>query len=250
MPAEIGRHALHQGEVRPGQVGGPADQFRGRGDQSLQASSGWTARLASFGLLSATCCFSSATASCQLSGSRPAIDALELATLVMPGEALQPGAARGGAAAADGVPTFLQVVGRDEGRFVPAEQLLGAGGFLRTERGAVHARVVPALVGAPRPMMVRQAISVGFLRAHGEGQRGVDLVRIMAIDPLGRPAIGGETASARRPRQDSAVSPSIETWLSSYRTVSLDRPRWPASAAASWLMPSIRSPSEAMTQVR
>src|SRR5579872_2371002 len=32
--------------------------------------------------------------------------------------------------------------------------------------------------------------------------------------------------------------------------VSLERQRWPASAAASWLTPSIRSPSEAITQVR
>ncbi len=39
-------------------------------------------------------------------------DAFELAALVVPGEALEPGAAGGGAAGADGMPALLQVIGR------------------------------------------------------------------------------------------------------------------------------------------
>ena len=86
--------------------------------------------------------------------------ALKLAALSMPGEALEPGTSGGSAAGADGVPPLLQVMGRHEGRVVPAEQLLGCGGFAWPELRAVGCG---ALVGAPRPMMVRQAISVGFL---------------------------------------------------------------------------------------
>ena len=47
--------------------------------------------------------------------------------------------------------------------------------------------------------------------------------------------------------QAIAVGPSSWTWLSSYSTTSLPRRRWPARLAASELIPSWRSPSEAMT---
>ncbi len=46
---------------------------------------------------------------------------------------------------------------------------------------------------------------------------------------------------------DSDSAPSMEMPLSSNSTISLLSLRWPASAMASWLMPSIRSPSEAST---
>ena len=46
---------------------------------------------------------------------------------------------------------------------------------------------------------------------------------------------------------ESDNAPSIEMPLSSNSTISLLSFKWPASAMASWLMPSIRSPSEAIT---
>ncbi len=49
---------------------------------------------------------------------------------------------------------------------------------------------------------------------------------------------------------DSDTAPSMVMSLSSHRTISRPSFRWPASAMASWLMPSIRQPSPAMTQVR
>ena len=73
--------------------------------------------------------------------------------------------------------------------------------------------------------------TAGFEAVHTEGTR-----RIV------------EAAKRARASSDSvrAVPPSIETWLSSYSTISLASPRWPAREAASWLMPSIRSPSPAI----
>ena len=46
---------------------------------------------------------------------------------------------------------------------------------------------------------------------------------------------------------DSEVGPSMVTWLSSKKTISFFSRRWPAIEIASWLSPSIRSPSEART---
>ena len=70
---------------------------------------------------------------------------------------------------------------------------------------------------------------------------------IMTVDPLGCPAqrleagdrivVDGEAGRRRRWRCE----------LSSQRTISLLSLRWPASEIASWLMPSIRQPSPAMT---
>ena len=45
----------------------------------------------------------------------------------------------------------------------------------------------------------------------------------------------------------SDVGPSMEMPLSSNRTIRRPSPRWPASEIASWLMPSIRQPSPAIT---
>ena len=45
------------------------------------------------------------------------------------------------------------------------------------------------------------------------------------------------------------VGPSMVMWLSSKTQISLPSRRWPASEAASWLMPSIMQPSPAMTNV-
>ena len=58
--------------------------------------------------------------------------------------------------------------------------------------------------------------------------------------------------SARGRSSDQAIDVGPSSWmpLSSYRTMSLPRRRWPARRAASEAMPSWRSPSLAMTYVR
>ena len=63
--------------------------------------------------------------------------------------------------AAGFAPGVQHVVGDREGRQRNAEIFLGAREFLGAERLAVRLSV-PALVGAPKPMMVLQAISVGL----------------------------------------------------------------------------------------
>jgi hypothetical protein len=49
---------------------------------------------------------------------------------------------------------------------------------------------------------------------------------------------------------DSEVAPSIEISLSSNSTIRRLSLRWPASEIASWLRPSIRQPSPAITYVK
>ena len=75
------------------------------------------------------------------------------------------------------------------------------------------------------------------------GDRRPDRGRRCASPPSRRP----RSASPDRPSRQSDSGPSIEMPLSSNSTISLLSFRWPASAIASWLMPSIRSPSEAST---
>ena len=79
-----------------------------------------------------------------------------------------------------------------ERRLVPAQRRLRAGGLLPRRAARRAPPAVPALVGAPRPMMVRQAISVGFFERIAKRQRRGDLRRVVAVDPLRRPAVGGE----------------------------------------------------------
>ena len=55
-------------------------------------------------------------------------------------------------------------------------------------RGEPWAFSVPALVGAPKPMVVRQAIRVGRSEALRLGDGGSDRVGIVAVDPARVPA--------------------------------------------------------------
>ncbi len=112
--------------------------------------------------------------------------------------------------------------------------------------GSPWALEVPAFLGAPKPITVLQAIIVGLLDLWAR--------RIAAS------IASGSCPSTRSARQPQALKratwstlsviesgPSIEMPLSSHSTISLLSFWWPASAIASWLMPSIRSPSEAST---
>ena len=114
--------------------------------------------------------------------------------------------------------------------------------------GEPCADALPALVGAPKPMVVLQAISTGLSDA-------LRLRRAPRRSPPGSwpsmreacPAGGLEALHLVDASRTSDSAPSIEMPLSSNSTISLLSFRWPASAIASWLMPSIRSPSEAST---
>jgi len=77
-------------------------------------------------------------------------------------EAKLPRRARGGAAAAGFAPAFQHVVGHRERLQRNAEFLLGALELFGAQRLAC-ALAVPALVGAPKPMVVLQAIIEGVL---------------------------------------------------------------------------------------
>jgi len=88
--------------------------------------------------------------------------------------------------------------------------------------------------------------AIGFQR---HVDRGGDLIGILPVDMRGIPA-GGLEALDLIDRVGERQRPSIEMPLSSKRKMSFDSLRWPARAIASWLTPSIRSPSEQMTKVR
>ena len=95
-------------------------------------------------------------------------------------------------------------------------------------------------------MVVRQAISdgpVGFL--------GRSIAAAMASGSWPSMRVAAQPAASKRftwsTESESESAPSMEMPLSSNSTISRLSLRWPASAIASWLMPSIRSPSEAST---
>ena len=128
----------------------------------------------------------------------------------------------------------------------PVQRIAGLCDFLGAERRAM--RFFAALT-------VRRAEADH--RAAGDQRRpvvaarpfdgGCDRFGVVTVD-RGRPTI-------RRPRSraswssehDSDVAPSIEISLSSNSTIRRLSLRWPASEIASWLRPSIRQPSPAMT---
>ena len=106
---------------------------------------------------------------------------------------------------------------------------------------------VPALVGAPKPMIVLQAIIEGL----SVTLRALRMARWTASGSCPSTACTCQPAAAKRflwsSEVLSEVGPSIEMPLSSNSTISRPSPRWPASVIASWPMPSIRQPSPAMT---
>ncbi len=65
--------------------------------------------------------------------------------------------------------------------------------------GSPCALALPARVGAPKPITVLQAISVGLSEVCACLQSGEDGGRIVAVDARGRPAGGLRTVSAGRP---------------------------------------------------
>ncbi len=95
-------------------------------------------------------------------------------------------------------------------------------------------------------MVVRQAINVGLSElcaavSAAAMASGSCPSMAVAFQPqaLKRATWSSDTASE--------VGPSMEMWLSSNSTTSLLSLRWPAIEIDSWLMPSIRQPSPAMT---
>ena len=155
-------------------------------------------------------------------------------------------AARGAAASHAGLAPGRQDVVRDlEGRQDPSSGSC-ASRRSRPCRAASRARPwCPALFGAPKPMVVLAAISVGLsdfcacsmAEAIASGS-WPSMRNAFQPDALKRATWSVES--------DSETGPSMEMLLSSQKTISLFSLRWPASASASWLMPSIRQPSPTM----
>jgi hypothetical protein len=110
------------------------------------------------------------------------------------------------------------------------------------------APAVSCFLGLPKPIWVLQSTITGRSDAlaavsarsmsTGRGRRRKHL-----------PAGGGE-ARALVGHVRQATLPSMEMSLLSHSTISFDSFCMPARPIASWLMPSIRQPSPAMTQVR
>jgi hypothetical protein len=112
--------------------------------------------------------------------------------------------------------------------------------------GAPCVSLLPCLLGAPNPITVRQAISDGR-----SARRAAPIASATASGSWPSTRATDQPDAAKRnnwsSEHDSDVAPSIEMPLSSNSTISRASRRWPASEIASWLMPSIRQPSPAIT---
>ena len=112
--------------------------------------------------------------------------------------------------------------------------------------GAPWVLCEPAMVGAPLPMTVRQAISDGLAE-----RRALAMAAATASGSCPSTDCTSQPAARKRIgwfiEVASVVFPSIEMPLSSHSTISRDSFRWPARSMASWLMPSCRQPSPATT---
>ena len=134
------------------------------------------------------------------------------------------------------------ILGDDKGRVVPAEPLARALDLLGAERRAVRrggAGLGRRAEGDDRPAG-DEARPVLRLRPF---ERGGDLVVVVAVDALGRPAMRREALELVVATRRGWSAPSIVIELSSHSTISLLSLRCPASDIASWLIPSIRQPS-------
>ena len=103
-------------------------------------------------------------------------------------------------------------------------------------------------VGAPNPMCVRQSIIAGLSVAFASPS-----ARSMSSGSCPSHACTDHPEAANRAfwsvTSARLTFPSIEIPLSSHITISRRNRCLPASPIASWLIPSIRQPSPAITQV-
>ena len=129
----------------------------------------------------------------------------------------------------------------------PSRRVLRAPAISSAPSGEPCALLVPALVGAPKPIVVLQAISVGRSDVRAASMRDGDRFRVMAVDMRSCSSRRRRSARPGRSSRPATPAPSIEMSLLSQMTISLLSFRWPASAIASWRMPSIRQPSPAST---
>ena len=113
--------------------------------------------------------------------------------------------------------------------------------------GAPCAFSVPCRFGAPKPMTVRQAISDGRSLSRAASIAAAIACRVVAVDPARRPAASLE---ARKLVVRGRTARSRRRWRCRCRRTarSAGRARDGRRATiASWLMPSIRQPSPAIT---
>ena len=118
--------------------------------------------------------------------------------------------------------------------------------------GAPWTSCVPAFVGAPFPITVRQQRSDGRRRSlRATAIAGGDVVRVVPVDVADHlPAVRVEPARQCRPGTIRSTRPSIEIPLSSQKQTSFPSSSTPASDAASCDSPSMRQPSPRNTYVK
>ena len=247
-----GAHRLHRlgaGVVGAGEVGRAADHFRHRRDRGSRARirrpCGWRCPSAS----AASFSFTARTASSSAARQVALHAALEFGALagVERGEPLAPVGVRGLASAAPASRQAARMsAGISNGACAPAELL-------------ARALISSAPSGEP---CARRLAGLGR-RAEADGGLAGDQHR-----PVGRLALSraprrsppdrGRRRARRSSRRPRSASPDRRCRRATARRRSRCRCRrtarsarlsfrWPASAIASWLMPSIRSPSEAST---
>ena len=185
------------------------------GSAGASASSAlWLAcRVARVGRFSARSALSAAIGSCQFSGKRPAVTRSNSARIGC--RARRFNQARRAPAAR--VPALRHRSANPSGTVKGGSvqpKLRLASRDSRSPSGVPCTAALPALVGAPSPMMVRQAISVGFFDRTAKEMAAATWA---ASCPSTR--LVAQPCAAKRRRasseQASPVSPSIETALSS-----------------------------------
>ena len=155
--------------------------------------------------------------------------------------------ARRRAARAGLAPGRADVVGHHEGR-------RRASRAARARRRSPRRRAASRAPPRCRPWSARRSRSSSGRRSASAGRRSAPGAMraaiasvVVAVDPFGRPAmrleardlVVGDGEVGRAVDRDANCRPRS--------TISLLSLRWPASEIASWLMPSIRQPSPAMT---
>ena len=113
-------------------------------------------------------------------------------------------------------------------------------------RGAPWADDVPAFEGDPNPIIVLQAISDGeFVFNSSFIASSISWWLCPLISLVLQPE--ASNLFNWSVESDKSNDPSIEISLLSYKTTKFDKPKCPARPIASWLIPSIKSPSDAIT---
>ena len=148
--------------------------------------------------------------------------------------------------APDGAPC-VQHIGRYFKRpMLPAIDRFGPWQFPHRPRARHAPPDVPAFAGLPKPITVLQSIKTGWsLPLASVSARSISAALCPSQDSTFQPAAAKRARWSVR--SDRLTAPSMVMSLLSHSTIRRPSFWWPARPIASWLMPSIRQPSPAMT---